>query len=64
MTGRRPPRWAAAPARTTSEMPANRVGDNPWFAGDVPHGYAAAGSSGPARFALTVFQPPVGRSGR
>ena len=34
------------------------VGDSAAFAGDVPHGYAAAGA--PARFALTVFQPRVG----
>jgi transcriptional regulator with XRE-family HTH domain len=41
------------------------VGDSATFAGDVPHGYAAAaGSSGPARFALTVFQPRVAGSNR
>jgi len=34
------------------------VGDSAAFAGDVPHGYAAAGA--PVRFALTVFQPRVG----
>jgi transcriptional regulator with XRE-family HTH domain len=38
------------------------VGDSAAFAGDVPHGYAAP--EGPARFALTVFQPRAGRSGR
>ena len=40
------------------------TGDSAAFAGDVPHGYAAAGSSTPARFALTVFQPGVGGSSR
>jgi transcriptional regulator with XRE-family HTH domain len=41
------------------------VGDSAAFAGDVPHGYAAAaGSSAPARFALTVFQPRVGGGSR
>jgi transcriptional regulator with XRE-family HTH domain len=34
------------------------AGDSAAFAGDVPHGYAAAGA--PVRFALTVFQPRVG----
>ena len=38
------------------------VGDSASFAGDVPHGYAAAGST--VRFALTVFQPRVGGGGR
>jgi transcriptional regulator with XRE-family HTH domain len=38
------------------------VGDSASFAGDVPHGYAAAG--GTARFALTVFQPRVGGGSR
>jgi transcriptional regulator with XRE-family HTH domain len=37
------------------------AGDSAAFAGDVPHGYAAApGTTEPARFALTVFQPQVG----
>jgi transcriptional regulator with XRE-family HTH domain len=35
------------------------VGDSAAFAGDVAHGYAAAGDV-PTRFALTVFQPQVG----
>ncbi|MGY1829149.1 helix-turn-helix domain-containing protein [Geodermatophilus sp. SYSU D01180] len=36
------------------------AGDSAAFAGDVPHGYAApADAPGPARFALTVFQPDV-----
>ena len=34
-----------------------RVGDAASFIGDVPHGYANPGTS-PARFALTVFEPP------
>ena len=38
------------------------VGDSASFAGDVPHGYAAAGTT--ARFALTVFQHRVGGGGR
>ena len=38
------------------------TGDSAAFAGDVPHGYAAPPDApGPARFALTVFQPHVGR---
>jgi transcriptional regulator with XRE-family HTH domain len=38
-------------------------GDSAAFAGDVGHGYAAPeNSTGPARFALTVFEPNVGRS--
>ena len=41
------------------------TGDSAAFAGDVAHGYAApADASAPARFALTVFQPSVGRSRR
>ena len=41
------------------------VGDSAAFAGDVPHGYAAAAGTGhPARLALTVFQPRVGRTSR
>jgi transcriptional regulator with XRE-family HTH domain len=41
------------------------VGDSAAFAGDVPHAYAAApGSNRPARFALTVFEPRVGRNSR
>jgi transcriptional regulator with XRE-family HTH domain len=37
------------------------AGDSAAFAGDVTHGYAAAtDASGPARFALTVFEPNVG----
>ena len=41
------------------------VGDSAAFAGDVPHAYAAApGSDIPARFALTVFEPRVGRNSR
>src|SRR3954465_329008 len=40
------------------------AGDSAAFAGDVPHGYAAAADApGPARFALTVFEPNVGGSG-
>ncbi len=36
------------------------VGDSAAFAGDVAHGYATpADAAGPARFALTVFQPHV-----
>lgn len=35
------------------------VGDAAAFAGDVPHAYANTGD-GPARFALTVFEPGVG----
>jgi transcriptional regulator with XRE-family HTH domain len=39
------------------------VGDSAAFAGDVAHGYAAPGdATGPARFALTVFEPNVGGS--
>ena len=38
------------------------VGDSVAFAGDVTHGYATpAGAASSARFALTVFQPQVGR---
>jgi transcriptional regulator with XRE-family HTH domain len=38
-------------------------GDSAAFAGDVAHGYATpADAGGPARFALTVFQPHVGGS--
>jgi transcriptional regulator with XRE-family HTH domain len=37
------------------------AGDSATFAGDVGHGYAAAAdATGPARFALTVFEPGVG----
>ena len=37
------------------------AGDSAAFAGDVAHGYAApADATGPARFALTVFEPDVG----
>lgn len=38
-----------------------RPGDAASFAGDVPHGYANPGTS-PARFALTVYEPDVGRT--
>ncbi|MFN8183876.1 MAG: XRE family transcriptional regulator [Candidatus Nanopelagicales bacterium] len=34
-----------------------RTGDAASFAGDVPHSYANPGTS-PARFALTVYEPP------
>jgi quercetin dioxygenase-like cupin family protein len=38
------------------------AGDSATFAGDVAHGYGTpAGAAVPARFALTVFQPSVGR---
>jgi transcriptional regulator with XRE-family HTH domain len=41
------------------------VGDSAAFAGDVAHGYGTpADADGPARFALTVFQPHVGGGGR
>jgi quercetin dioxygenase-like cupin family protein len=41
------------------------AGDSATFAGDVDHGYAAVpGATGPARFALTVFEPDVGGSRR
>jgi transcriptional regulator with XRE-family HTH domain len=41
------------------------AGDSASFPGDVAHGYAHAGpGSGPARFALTVFQPHVGTGAR
>ena len=36
-------------------------GDSASFAGDLPHGYVNAGSAQGARFALTVFEPAVGR---
>jgi transcriptional regulator with XRE-family HTH domain len=36
-------------------------GDSASFAGDLPHGYANGGSAQVARFALTVFEPGVGR---
>jgi transcriptional regulator with XRE-family HTH domain len=36
-------------------------GDSASFAGDLPHGYANGGSAQVARFALTVFEPAVGR---
>ena len=37
------------------------AGDSAAFAGDVDHGYASpADAPGPARFALTVFEPNVG----
>lgn len=39
------------------------LGDSAAFAGDVAHGYAAPDdAAGPARFALTVFEPNVGGS--
>jgi transcriptional regulator with XRE-family HTH domain len=39
------------------------AGDSAAFGGDVAHGYAApADATGPARFALTVFEPNVGGS--
>jgi transcriptional regulator with XRE-family HTH domain len=37
------------------------TGDSASFAGDRPHGYVNAGSARGARFALTVFEPAVGR---
>ena len=42
------------------------AGDSASFPGDQPHGYANPGApgTGPARFALTVFQPRVGAGGR
>jgi transcriptional regulator with XRE-family HTH domain len=41
------------------------AGDAAAFAGDVPHGYAVPDDAGgPARFALTVHQPSVGRGAR
>jgi transcriptional regulator with XRE-family HTH domain len=41
------------------------TGDSAAFAGDLAHGYSTpADALTPARFALTVFQPSVGRSRR
>lgn len=37
------------------------AGDSATFRGDTPHGYRNPRTSQPARFALTVFQPHVGR---
>jgi transcriptional regulator with XRE-family HTH domain len=37
------------------------TGDSASFAGDLPHGYVNPGSAQVARFALTVFEPAVGR---
>jgi quercetin dioxygenase-like cupin family protein len=37
------------------------AGDSASFAGDLAHEYINAGSAQVARFALTVFEPPVGR---
>jgi transcriptional regulator with XRE-family HTH domain len=40
------------------------TGDSASFAGDLPHGYANAGTARTARFALTVFEPGVGPGSR
>jgi len=37
------------------------TGDSATFAGDLPHGYVNPSSAQVARFALTVFEPAVGR---